>query len=326
MNVSGSSASPIGRPAAAPATPRTTSSYTDSSTRSRLPATHTSPIFTNAAIIAQPTAASRSASANTITGDFPPSSRCTGVRLPRRDLHHPPTRLDAPGEAHEIDARVADQLFPDRLARAKHDVEDTGRQTRVVEHACELAHGHDRLLGRLRDDRATGRERGRDPLAPRHQRTVPRQQLGHDTRRIAQPHRQHLGPAARHQLRRERRPPHVAVQITRAPRRHRRTPSPLRSNRRRALHRRPCPCREPRGQRTAHDRCATAGRPPREPPHARRGTCGARCRDRRCRRAAATAASHSAPVASAHSPTVSPVEGSTIGCRRPSPRPPPPIH
>ena len=63
-------------------TPSTTCSNTERSTNNREPATHTCPALANIASAAPAIACSKSASANTITGDLPPNSRDTFFRLP----------------------------------------------------------------------------------------------------------------------------------------------------------------------------------------------------------------------------------------------------
>ena len=75
--MSGCSPLPSLIPAAKPAIASRTSSYTAASTKTRLPAEHTSPWLPNTPLLAPGTAAARSASANTMFGLLPPSSSVT---------------------------------------------------------------------------------------------------------------------------------------------------------------------------------------------------------------------------------------------------------
>ena len=82
---------------------------------------------------------------------------------------------------------MADEAGADRLAVARDDVEDAGREDLRGELA-EAQRGQRRELGRLEDDRVARGERRADLPDGHHQRVVPRRDLAHDADRLAPDH------------------------------------------------------------------------------------------------------------------------------------------
>ena len=151
-------------------------SRTDSSTSMRVPARHTWPASSNwpAAFVA---AASRSASANTISGPLPPSSAVNGTML---RAAAPPigAGLGRAGEAHAPHAGVGHERRAGLLADALHDVEDAGRQAGLDREVGEQRARQRRPLGRLQHDRGARRQRRRGLPRREHERRVPRRDHG----------------------------------------------------------------------------------------------------------------------------------------------------
>src|SRR5262249_40322475 len=131
-----------------------------SSTRSRVPARQTWPAssYWPAALRA---AASRSASAKTMNGPFPPSSAVKGTRFraaatPIARPHSGEPGLGRAGEGDPPDARVRDERRAGLLSDPLDDVEHAGREAGLGREVGEQRGRERRPLCRLEDDGAAG--------------------------------------------------------------------------------------------------------------------------------------------------------------------------
>src|SRR4030095_10670383 len=97
------------------------------------------------------TAASISASANTMFGDLPPSSSDRRLRVPAGSRMISLATSVGPGKAVFL-----------RAAGAGDDVEDALRQPRLLAQLGELERGQRRLRGRLQHHGVAGGQRGGD--------------------------------------------------------------------------------------------------------------------------------------------------------------------
>src|SRR5467141_5048338 len=113
------------------------------STKSRVPALQIWPELANTAIAAPGTAASRSASANTMSGDLPPSSSDTRLRLPADAL-----TIDCPVTCEPVKATLSTPGCEASAAPAVSPYPGTTLTTRSEEHTSELQ-SHLNLVCRL---------------------------------------------------------------------------------------------------------------------------------------------------------------------------------
>src|SRR5690606_36808457 len=105
-------------------------------------------------------------------------------RLRRRDVDLL-TDLGRARERDLVDAGMRHERGAGRLAVARHDVDDAGRKTGLLDQLAEPKRAQRRLLGGLQHARAAGRER-RAELPCRHrEREVPRDDLPDDADRLA---------------------------------------------------------------------------------------------------------------------------------------------
>ncbi len=130
-------------------------------------------------------ARSRSASANTITGFLPPSSKCT-----RFSVAAPCAMMRRAGrafadEADRLDVGMLGQRAARVLAEAVHGVEHARRQAGVEADLREQRRGERAPFGRLVHHRAAGRERGRDLPGREHERRIPGRDDAHGADRLA---------------------------------------------------------------------------------------------------------------------------------------------
>ncbi len=112
-------------------------------------------------------AASRSASANTISGPLPPSSAVNGTMFSAAARPMMPGRLGRPGEADPLDPRVADERRADLLADALDEVEHAGREPGLDRQVGEQRARQRRPLGRLEDHRCCRRRAPGPPSTSR---------------------------------------------------------------------------------------------------------------------------------------------------------------
>src|SRR5215218_5225369 len=94
-------------------------------------------------------------------------------------LHDLLARLRRAGEGHLVHPRVAHQGAPRGWAEARDDVEDPGREARLLEEPGELQGGGRCLLGRLHHEGAAGGEGGSQLEGEQQERRVPRRDGPH---------------------------------------------------------------------------------------------------------------------------------------------------
>ena len=131
-------------------------------------------------------AASRSASANTMCGDLPPSSSDTRARCDAALFMTAMPVARRARERHLVDARMRDQRRARVLPEAGDHVEDARREAGLLDQLGELERRGRRLLGRLDHHRAAGRQRRRQLPAHQQHRRVPRRDRGDHADRLAQ--------------------------------------------------------------------------------------------------------------------------------------------
>ena len=160
-------------------------SWMERSTSSREPAQQAWPQLPKALNTTPSRAASKSASAKTVLGALPPSSRPTFFTVLAAWLMMWRPDLDAAGQGHHVDERRAGEVVADAAARADHDLEDALGQADLVEDAGHAERRERRDAGRLDDDHVAGRQ-GRGELeGGQHQREVPGTDADHDAHGLA---------------------------------------------------------------------------------------------------------------------------------------------
>ena len=189
LSVAGSSPLPSRTRSARRASSATNSSCTGASSSSRVPAEHTCPACRNAPLSAPSSAASRSASANTMFGFLPPSSSATfltssaAARMIARPVASPP--VNDTRSTSGADTSAAPTLAPAPSTRLTTPAGVPAFSSSLDERDRRQR----RHLARLQDDGVAGGQRRRD--LPRHlqQRVVPRR----DQRAHARPARRRRG-------------------------------------------------------------------------------------------------------------------------------------
>ena len=127
---------------------------------------------------------SGSASANTTTGEWPPSSMVARfMPLAASAARCLPTGIEP---VNEILRTIVDgdQVLGDLRRHAEHEIEHAGRQPGIGEAAHQLDAAARRLFRGLDDDRAAGRERAADLARRRQRREIPRREGGDDADRL----------------------------------------------------------------------------------------------------------------------------------------------
>src|SRR6185436_18976230 len=147
----------------------------------RLPAEHTSPWLTKTPNSAPSTAASKSASAKKMFGDFPPSSSEIFFSVSAA-----PRMMTLPTSALPVNAILSTSGCSTIAAPADSPVPVTIFTTPGGSPASgKLEDGQRCLLGRLEDGRAPGADRGRELPRRHQQRVVPGHDLTCDANRLA---------------------------------------------------------------------------------------------------------------------------------------------
>ena len=100
--------------------------------------------------------------------------------------HDLAARLRRAGERDLVDAGVLDEIGARRRTVAGDDVDRAGGKADLGRELGEAQRRHGRLRIRLQDDRAAGRERGRELPRRHQQRVVPRHDLAGDADRLLQ--------------------------------------------------------------------------------------------------------------------------------------------
>ena len=133
-------------------------------------------------------AASKSASANTMLGLLPPSSRPIFFTFSAALRMMLLADLDGAGEGHHVDVLVAGEVVADLAARAGDDLEHALGQAGLLEDLRELEVGERAHGGRLEDHHVAGRQ-GRPGLPRGHEhRVVPRRDADGDADGLAHHH------------------------------------------------------------------------------------------------------------------------------------------
>jgi hypothetical protein len=154
-------------------------------TKKRLGEVHTWPALKNLAWAALRADFTGSASAQTMTGAWPPSSIRHGfMTSPAWAARSLPTGTE-PVKATRRIRRRGDQVGGDLGRLAEDQVEDAGRDAGVGEAGDQLGGGARGLLGRLDDDRAAGGQRGGELAHRAAGREVPRHERGDRADRLA---------------------------------------------------------------------------------------------------------------------------------------------
>ena len=149
---------------------RVNSSATFSCTRNRLAAVQVSAECRILATIAPWTAASRSASSNTMNGALPPSSITVLSTRSAASLQQDDADFGRPGERHHARRRVVDRGVEPRARRQRrHDVDDTGGKAGLVQELTDPQRRQRCLAWRL-DHRCVAGGEGRGELARDHRR------------------------------------------------------------------------------------------------------------------------------------------------------------
>ena len=91
---------------------------------------------------------------------------------------------DRAGEGNFAHRVLGEQMLGDFRRHAEHQIEHARRQAGVGEAAHHLDAGARRLLRRLEDERAAGRERAADLAGRRQHREIPRREGGDDADRL----------------------------------------------------------------------------------------------------------------------------------------------
>ena len=127
----------------------TNASWTESCTNSRLPAQQHCPWFRYMPSMAPSTAASRSASAKTMFGLLPPSSKVIRFSVVGGVPHDDLAVVALAGEGDLVDAGVLHQGVAGGLAEAGDDVDDPGGEAGLQRQLAEPEAGQRGLLGGL---------------------------------------------------------------------------------------------------------------------------------------------------------------------------------
>ena len=135
ISVSGSRGSPSRIARARAASRSTNSSWTVALDDSREPAMHVCPVAAKMPATTPLAAASRSASANTMCGDLPPSSKDTRARCAAAPLITAVPVAVEPVKATLSTPGMRDQRRAGVLAEAGDDVEDAGREAGLLDEA-----------------------------------------------------------------------------------------------------------------------------------------------------------------------------------------------
>src|SRR5882762_5821018 len=143
------------------------------STNNRVPALQICPELANTAIAAPGTAASRSASANTMSGDLPPSSSDTRLRLPADAL-----TIDCPVTCEPVKATLSTPGCEASAAPAVSPYPGTtlttpGRNASFHRQLAKPQRRQRRFFRGLKDHRATGSDGGTDLPDAGTKRAVP---------------------------------------------------------------------------------------------------------------------------------------------------------
>ena len=141
---------------------------------------------------------SGSASPNTTTGEWPPSSmvaRFMPFAASAGEMLADRHRAGERNLAHHVGR---DQMLRDVRRHAEHEVEHARRHAGIDEAAHQLDAASRRLLRRLDDDRAAGRQRGADLARRRQRREIPRREGGDHADRLLHHELAHALGAARH--------------------------------------------------------------------------------------------------------------------------------
>ena len=136
------------------------------SSSTREPAEQVWPAFCTIALTTEVSAASRSASANTICGDFPPSSSVQPIWLRAAAVCTSVPDLGAAGEREEIDAGMGGERRARLLAEARHDVERALGKAGFGREFRQPQRREAGVLGRLHHARVADRERRRRSVRP----------------------------------------------------------------------------------------------------------------------------------------------------------------
>ena len=158
------------------------SSATPASTRNRLAAVHVSAEWRILATIAPSTAASRSASSNTMNGALPPSSMTVLSTRSAQRRSSDAADLGRPGERHHPDRPMVDRGVEPRTRRQRrHHVDQPLGHARLGQQLGDPQRGERRLPRWLDHDAVPGGQR-RSELAGDHRgREVPRGDHHDDT-------------------------------------------------------------------------------------------------------------------------------------------------
>jgi hypothetical protein len=159
-------------------------------TRNRVEEMQIWPVPRNRLAAPPAAAASRSASAKTRTGPWPPSSSVIGLAPAAA---RPASDLDRTGKRHLADDRRCDELRGHGVRHAEHDLQHAFRQARVVQSARQSQCRGRTLLARLDDHAAAGSQRGGQLACRCDRREVPWRESGHRTDRLALDELQHTG-------------------------------------------------------------------------------------------------------------------------------------
>ena len=161
----------------------------DRSSRHRDPAEHAWPALNANALMAPGTARSKSASANTILADFPPSSSPTGII--RSAATFPiaiPTRTEPVKEILRT-ASCATIAAPASSPVSRHDVQYAWWQGAFLSRNTGQFHkGGRRVFGRFCDNCIACGQGRRDPAPGLVQRSVPRQDDADNPKRLMSGH------------------------------------------------------------------------------------------------------------------------------------------
>ena len=130
--------------------------------------------YLNAAMVSA--AFSGSASPNTTTGEWPPSSMVVRFMLLAASAREMLADRDRAGERDLADRVLGHQVLGHFRRHAEHQVEHARGQAGVGEALHHLDAGARRLFRRLQDQRAAGRERAADLAGGRQHREIPRRE------------------------------------------------------------------------------------------------------------------------------------------------------
>ena len=137
-------------------------------------------------VVAPRSAASRSASGNTMLGDLPPSSSVIFLSVSAAARMMPLPVVVSPVNAILSIPGCATSAWPTLESGRGHHVEHAGRQPDLHGDLAERERRQRRLARRLQDDRVAGRERRRHLPRRQQQREVPRHDRRDDAERLAE--------------------------------------------------------------------------------------------------------------------------------------------